>query len=224
MIKLIIFDWDDVFTLGSKEGYIKCLHDTLVELGIKLDPEIEHQRILETWGKSHQEELKNLLQERPKLLDQANRLYEEKFFGGVFVRMLTYVKGANDTLKELSAAYTLAVATGAHHDVLKSQVMPKFNVPIELFAQIESVYEIDDPEKHKPHPYMLDKIMKTQGFSQEETVFVGDARSDVQMARSAQVTPVVVLTGHLDREQAEELGVNHIIENVTYLPELLKTI
>lgn len=38
MIKLIIFDWDDVFTLGSKEGYVYWLHETLVKLNIHLDP------------------------------------------------------------------------------------------------------------------------------------------------------------------------------------------
>lgn len=220
-IKLIIFDWDDVFTLGSKEGYIKCLHDSIADLGVHLDPDDEHERILQSWGKHHNEELKGLLQERPDLLEQAVKLYEDKFFGGVFVSMLSYVNGANNTLKELSKDYTLTIATGAHPDILKNQVMPKFDVPIEVFSQIESVYDIDDPEKHKPHPYMLQKIMKHQGFMPNETIFVGDARSDVQMARSARVEPVVVLTGHLNRQQAQELNVKHIIPDVTHLPGIL---
>lgn len=52
---------------------------------------------------------------------------------------------------------------------------------------------------------------------------MGDAASDMQMARNAGVTPVAVLTGHLSRQQAEELGVKHIIENVTLLEGELKT-
>jgi len=36
-----------------------------------------------------------------------------------------------------------------------------------------------------------------------------------EMARSAGVTPIVVLTGHLDREEARELGMEHIVEDVT---------
>ncbi|MEK7059900.1 MAG: HAD-IA family hydrolase [Patescibacteria group bacterium] len=223
MIKLIIFDWDDVFTLGSKEGYIKCLHDTLVDLGVNLDPEEEHKRILSKWSQPHREELRALLREKPELLDKACELYEDKFFGGTFVEQLTYVAGANDLLKKLSNDYVLALATGAHPEVLTRQVMPKFDVP-DIFAQIISAYDIDDPEKHKPHRHMLDTIMKTQGFAPNETVFVGDAASDVQMARNAGVEPIVVLTGHLNRAQAEELKVCYIIDNVGQLNSVLDMI
>jgi hypothetical protein len=40
MIKLLIFDWDDVFTLGAKEGYTDSLHNTLVKLNVRLDDEV----------------------------------------------------------------------------------------------------------------------------------------------------------------------------------------
>lgn len=43
------------------------------------------------------------------------------------------------------------------------------------------------------------------------------------MAWNAGIEPIAVLTGHLNREEAEKLGVKHIIENVTLLePELVK--
>ena len=59
-IKLIIFDWDDVFTLGSKEGYYACYHQALEGVGVQLKPEKERKRILTKWGQSHREELKEL--------------------------------------------------------------------------------------------------------------------------------------------------------------------
>jgi HAD superfamily hydrolase (TIGR01509 family) len=220
MIKLIVFDWDDVFTLGSKEGYITCLHDTLVDLGVHLEPREEHRRILETWSKPHRAELENLLRERPGLVDRACALYEEKFFGGTFVEALSYVAGANELLERLKGRYTLAVATGAHPVVLRERVMPKFGVP-DVFAQIVSGYDIDDVAKQKPHPHMLEKIMAEQGAMPEETVMVGDAASDVKMARNAGVTPVVVLTGHLSRAEAEALGVEWIAEDVSRIEPIL---
>lgn len=61
MIKLIIFDWYDVFTLGSKEGYFKCYHEALAEVGVYLKPEEEKKRIFAKLGKHHKEELKELL-------------------------------------------------------------------------------------------------------------------------------------------------------------------
>ena len=36
MLKLIAFDWDDVFTLGSTKGYLQCYHETLIEIGVEL--------------------------------------------------------------------------------------------------------------------------------------------------------------------------------------------
>ncbi len=221
MIKLIIFDWDDVFTLGSKEGYIKCLHETLISLGVQLDPEEEHQRIISTWSQPHRAELKNLLRERPELLDKACDIYEEKFFGSSFVEALTYVEGANELLVRLKKQYKLAVATGAHPVVLRERVMPRFNVP-DVFNQIISGYDIDDVEKQKPHPHMVEKIMGEQGVAPSETVLVGDAKSDVQMARNGKIEPIVALTGHLSRREAEELEVKHIIEDVTKLESVLQ--
>lgn len=223
MVKLIIFDWDDVFTLGAKDGYTKLLHDTIIELGVLLTPEEEHRRILSTWSKPHRDELANLLRERPELLDRACDLYEEKFFGGTFVQSLILVEGSVELLNRLQGQYLLAIATGAHPAVLKEQIMPKFSIPA-VFVQIISAYDIADPLKQKPNPYMLETIMQTQGVEASETVYVGDAKSDVLMARSANVEPVVVLTGHLTRKEAEDLGVKEIIPTLVALPEVLSRI
>lgn len=220
MIKLIIFDWDDVFTLGSKEGYIHCLHETLVRLNVYLSPEEENKRIQQTWSKPHHEELKNLLREHPELINNGCTIYEDLFFNGEFVKSLTLVNKSVDLLKRLKEKYILAVATGAHPKVLKEEVFSKFGIP-DVFSEIIFTYEIDNPELHKPHPYMLETIMKHQGATPEETIFVGDAGNDVQMALNAHVQPVVVLTGHLTKEEAEKMGVKDIIPDVTHLEEIL---
>ena len=68
---------------------------------------------------------------------------------------------------------------------------------------------------------MLEKIMSTQKVSPSEAIFVGDAESDVKMAKNARVKPIVVLTGHLSKSQAKELNVEYIIEDVTKLEEVL---
>ena len=67
MIKLIIFDWDDVFTLGSKEGYFACYHKAINGVGVHLSPEEEHKRILAKWSRTFREELKELLKEHPEI-------------------------------------------------------------------------------------------------------------------------------------------------------------
>jgi phosphoglycolate phosphatase-like HAD superfamily hydrolase len=221
MIKLIIFDWDDVFTLGSKEGYVKCLHDTLRETGVNVTREDMLAAILPIWSNPHEDQIALFVHDQPQLLADACRIYEEKFFGDTFVDSLSFVPGANDLLKRLHGKYVLAVATGAHPTLLHERIMPKFGVP-DVFAQIVSGYDIDDVEKQKPHPHMLEKIMAEQGVLSSETIMVGDAKTDVQMARSAGVVPVVVLTGHLSRSEAEELDVLYIAPSVADLEPILK--
>jgi phosphoglycolate phosphatase-like HAD superfamily hydrolase len=63
--------------------------------------------------------------------------------------------------------------------------------------------------------------MRRTGIGKDETIMVGDAKNDVLMAQSAGIKPVVVLTGHLNRNQAEDLGVKYIIEDVTKIEKVL---
>jgi len=223
MIRLIIFDWDDVFTLGSTRGYYECYHKALLGVGVELDPKEEDKRIRDKWGSGHVSQLKDLLRERPELVGKAIRLYEDHFFGMTFVDCLEVVKGSQQMVADLSKNYKLAVATGGHPKILKDRVLSKFRFP-DVFSQILTIYDIDDLAHAKPHPYMINKILETLNVAPSEAVMVGDAENDVRMARAAGVEPIVVLTGHLNREQAEALNVKHIIEDVTQLSTILNKI
>lgn len=219
MTKLIVFDWDDVFVTGSIEGYYKCYHEAVVGVGFDISIEEERKRIAARWGSSHREELAEVLREKPELLEKASQLYEEQLFGDTFVNCLKPITGTQELLARLAKKHTLALATGVHPKLLQERIMPKFNIP-NVFAQIISAYDLDSTTV-KPNPFSLQKIMETQHALPPETLMVGDAKNDVLMAQNADVEPVVVLTGHLNREEAKKLGVNHIIEDVTQLEQVL---
>lgn len=220
MIKLIIFDWDDVFTLGSKEGYFACYHKALEDVNVHLSPEEEYKRILAKWSKTSREELKELLKEHPELVDKACEAYDKEYWGETFVTALSILPGTIELLERLNNKYILAVATGARRKMIQELVMPQFKIP-NVFSQIITSHDFDNPEMMKPHPHMLEVIMKQQNVTPDETIFVGDAKTDVQMAYAAHVTPIVVLSGHLSKEEAEKLGVTYIISDVTKLETVL---
>jgi phosphoglycolate phosphatase-like HAD superfamily hydrolase len=220
-VKLIIFDWDDVFTLGSIKGYYKCYHEALIGVGVHLNPADEDKRIKEIWGSGHRAQLELLLKEHPELVSRAVEIYQENYFGDTFVDCLTLVPGSRELLTRLSKKYKLAVATGAHPDVILKRVFPKFQIP-DVFSQVVTIYDIDDFAHAKPHPYVVNKILETQNIRPYEAILVGDASSDMQMAWNASVEPFAVLTGHLSQEEAEELGVKHIIKDVTHLEPALQ--
>lgn len=221
MIKLIIFDWDDTFTLGATDGYLACYHEALISVGIYLSAEEERARVLPTWGTSHVKGLEALLPDNPELVLEAVKKYEEYFFGDTFTNALQIIPGSVDLLKRLAGKYTLAIATGLHPKILKEHVFPRFHVP-NVFAEIISSYDLDDPGKGKPHPHMPETIMQSLGIKPEETILVGDGKNDILMARAAKITPVLVLTGHTTRREGEEMGVKYIIEDVTKLEDVLE--
>ena len=219
MIKLIIFDWDDVIIFGAKEGYYNCYKKTLKELAIVLDEKEIDKRIENTWGNIDRI-LSELLKENSNLVDKAGKVfYDKEFYGNTFVDSLKEMQGVNELLIRLKEKYKLAVASANKLDMIKDRIMPKFNIP-NVFDQI--VAAGDAPAgRSKPDPYMLQLILKTQGVSNKETIFIGDAKNDVLMAKNAGVEPVVVLTGVLSKIQAEALGVKHILSDVTTIEEIL---
>lgn len=221
-IKLIIFDWDDVFTLGSKEGYYACYHQALKGVGMRLEPEEERKRILAKWGQPHRKELAELLKERLDLLDEACLIYEKNLFHNTFVDFLMLVSGSRELLQNLHKKYILTIASGIHPEIL-NRVMHKFGIP-DVFSKIVTAHDINDPGKAKPHPYIAQNIMESQKVLPDETVVVGDARSDVLMAQAVNVIPIVVLTGQLSRVEAEALGVKYIIPDVMHLEKVLDEI
>ena len=219
MIKVIIFDWDDVITLGAKDGYYQCYRETIKEFNIVFDEKELHERIQRKWGQPFREELKELLLEHPELLDKAVEIFDKKFWGNTFVDSLKEVSGANRVLEYLSKKYTLAVATGNHPKMVREKIIPQFHIP-DVFAQILTAFDIPI-DKTKPNPYMLEQIMKKLNVKLDECVYVGDAENDVLMAQNAGVEPIVVLTGHLDKQKAEKLGVKKIFPDMTYLEKIL---
>lgn len=214
--KLIIFDWNDVFTLGSTRGYYACYKQALRKVNINLGYEEEDRRIREKWGAGHEAQIRFLLMEKPELVGRAVQEYEKAFFGDLFVDNLTLVDGAVELLTKLSQEYKLAVATGSHPKILKDRVFAKFGIP-DVFCEVLTIFDIDDIKHAKPDPYMVVEILRRQNVDPEDAVVVGDAENDVRMAQSAGVEPIVVLTGHLDEERARSLGVRHIINTVADL-------
>ncbi|MFA5770390.1 MAG: HAD family hydrolase [Patescibacteria group bacterium] len=223
MIKLIIFDWDDVITIGSKEGYFACYRKAINSVGVYLSPEEEYKRILLKWGKHYREEIKELLIEHPELVDEACKVYEREFWGNTFIKSLKILNGTNKLLLRLKEKYLLSIATGNQLKMIKEIIMPHFKIP-DVFSETVSSCDIEEVAKMKPHPYMLEMIMKKLKVLPEETVFVGDAVSDVKMAIAAKVSQIVVLTGQLNKEEALNLGVKNIVDNITLIENCLNKI
>jgi phosphoglycolate phosphatase-like HAD superfamily hydrolase len=220
MIKLIIFDWDDVFTIGSKEGYLACYYETMRLLGIDFNTEDIDRMVLSRWGRPHHDAFEVVFQDTPEIIEKACILYEELLFGTIFTDRINLVPGGRELLLELKENYTLCVATGMSHILFKEKIVPEFRIP-DVFFKVLSGYEIADPKLRKPDPYMVRHLLELTGFEAAESLVVGDAEPDMKMAIAAGAIPAAVLTGHMVRKDAESLGIKHILDDVTGVKELL---
>lgn len=221
MKKIIIFDFDGVVVTGSNEGYFNCYHQALESVGVRLKPEEERKRILSRWGQSHEREIEALLQEHPELISDAVKKYEELFETEAFTGKITLIEGAKEALDELSQNFILTIATGTNRKTVE-ELLEKYD--IQYFKKIVSSYEIENHEDQKPSPYSVNLILNEFRFKPEEAVVIGDGGSDVKMAQGAGVEPIVVLTGHLSKNEAVELGVKHIVPSIKELPQIISSI
>jgi phosphoglycolate phosphatase-like HAD superfamily hydrolase len=220
-LKHIVLDCDGVLWQGTNEGYFQCYHRAALEAGLELDFETARQRILVNWGQSALAEIRGMIPDHPHRVAEVAQNYERLVRSDLFLNTASLVAGAREALGELTRKFRLSAITGMNRDNL-DDLMRRFELA-DCFRFRLSTSESDDPRKQKPTGYHLRRLIDSEGLQPHEVLCVGDAAADVAMARSQSAPVVVVLTGHLTRSQARELGVTDILPSVASLPDWLRT-
>lgn len=216
MIKHIVFDCDGVLWQGTNEGYVKCYHRAAVEAGIELDYALARERILANWGTSALHEVGGMLPEHPQRVPEVVERYCVLVRSDYFLDTASLVPGVDRALELLSERYGLSAVTGMNADNL-ARLMDRFGLRAR-FRHVLSTGDLNDPARQKHSGYHLQQVLDWESLAPHEALVVGDAPVDVQMARNKQVPVIVVLTGHLDRQQAHALGVETVLPSVADLP------
>lgn len=80
----------------------------------------------------------------------------------------------------------------------------------------------DEVPQGRPEPFLIQKVMAELGVEDTaEVINLGDTQADIESAQKADVTSVGVLTGHLSREDFEQLGADHVLDAAADLEALL---
>lgn len=90
-----------------------------------------------------------------------------------------------------------------------------------LFPEIDLVVGSVDDRPNKPAPDGAFYAIDTLGSKAENTIFVGDADTDILTAKNAGLPSIGVLWGFRDRETIEAEGAEYIVESVNDLEKLL---
>ena len=124
--------------------------------------------------------------------------------------------GINDMLKNIKkAGFKTAIVTNKADFAAQDLCKRVFG------DNIDFVVGSSDDRPNKPAPdgvfYALEKL----NSKIENTVFVGDADTDILTAKNANLPSIGVLWGFRDREVIEEAGAEYIVESVNDLEKLL---
>lgn len=121
--------------------------------------------------------------------------------------------GVYETLDALKAeGYHLALITNK-----PSRFLPMLLAELKMTDYFALVLGADDVAKRKPHPAPLFVTLGHFGLRQEELLFVGDSRNDIESARSAGVRTVGVTYGYNFGRPVTEENPTFVIEEMTAL-------
>lgn len=189
-IKLIIFDLDGTL-IDAYSAITKSFNYTMRRFHYPIEGSCVIRRAV-GWGD------KNLLRPfiKPKDLKKALTVYRRHHSKSLlqYARLFPFVKTILADLKK--RGYKLAVAS--NRPTMFSLILMKH---LNLQRYFDYVLCADKLKHIKPHPDILNTIMKKLSFLPAETLYVGDMVIDAQAGRRAKVKTVIVTTGSSSQQE-----------------------
>ena len=128
------------------------------------------------------------------------------------------IAGARRVLARLSAHHDLGLVTSGDRDRVHRQ-LKSFDLWHTFSARVCG----GDTAQRKPHPAPLKLALRRMRLNPQDTVYVGDAPEDLQMARSAGVRAAIAVLGPFPTEKRLRAAKpDALLESIEELPSALK--
>lgn len=123
--------------------------------------------------------------------------------------------GIMDMLSNLKTmGYTIGVVSN------KPDVFTK-EISKNLFGDfLDFAYGQKDGFPKKPDPYLVNLVIKEQGFEKSDSVYIGDSDIDVLTAKNAEITSIAVSWGYRSRELLIENSPDYIADSVSEITDI----
>ncbi|MDP3041457.1 MAG: HAD family hydrolase [Candidatus Omnitrophota bacterium] len=209
-IKLIIFDLDGTL-IDAYAAISNSFNYVMHRLGLKTQS-AGLIRSLVGWGD------KNLLKPYvPKGdLKHALSLYRNHHKHSLLKHAHLYPFVSRLLRRLKLKGYKLAVASNRPSKF--SHILLRY---LDIGAFFDYVLCADQSRHGKPHPEMLNKIVKRFGFKKSQALYVGDMVIDAQAGRRAKINTVIVTSGSSSKPDIKREQPFRIISAISRLPELL---
>ena len=211
MFRAVIFDLDGTL-VDAYPGSHQSLNQRLRELDL---PEVDLEKVKRRVGRG----TVNLMQQSvpPGLVDRALALFRKSYDK-------THLSGSfllPDVRKTLEALRKDNILLGIAS-----------NKPVDFTRNILKRLQIDEyfcccsgPEgqvQPKPHPSMLQDMMRKMGVSEKETLYVGDMTLDSETAKNAGVRLALIATGGHSKEELQEIQPDYLLKSLDDLVEIIE--
>lgn len=190
---LFIFDWDGTLC-DSLAKIVRCVRNAAADLSLPVPAEDDVREIIGLslttamdylFPQIHGDDLKALVDG-----------YSSHFVRDEMEQAAIFYPGVQETLEALLAkGHQLAIATGKSRRGL-DRVLQSMGLS-DFFHGSRCA----DETRSKPHPQMLNELLREFGRSPEEAVMIGDTEFDMAMAQAVDMPRVAVSYGahHIDR-------------------------
>lgn len=126
--------------------------------------------------------------------------------------------GARRVLARLGDRHDLGLVTSGDRDRVYRQLKE-----FDLWRAFAARVCAGDTKERKPHPAPLELALRRMRLSASDTVFVGDAPEDLQMARGAGVRAAIGVLGPFPTEaRLRAAKPDALLESIEELPKALK--
>lgn len=210
---LIVFDWDGTI-MDSTATIVDALQSAARDIGVPVPSREAASYII---GLGLIDALKHAM---PDLPQEQYRALAERYRHHYLARdhELTLFEGIETLLDQLrDAGHHLAVATGKTRAGL-DRAMDTCGLRPRFLAS-----RCADECHSKPHPQMLEELMREFAIEPERVVMIGDTTHDLQMAINAGVAGIGVTYGAHPRAQLETAQPRYCANSVAELTHWLTT-
>lgn len=208
---LIVFDWDGTL-FDSTALIVRAIQAACRDLGAPVPSDEAAAHVI---GLGLQDALQHAVPDLPvDLYPELGRRYRQHYFASH--DQVTLFAGVPELLAGLRERnHWLAVATGKSRHGLNEALR------ISGLAGSFDATRTADETRSKPHPQMLQELMREFGTDPERTLMIGDTTHDLQLAANAGTDAVAVAYGAHPPEQLGDLRPLTIAHSVPELQDWL---
>lgn len=214
--KLLIFDVDGTVWDSEKDVFLSFNHTLKTLAGFEISKE-EFQKLA---GMHLGAMFEKVLPEDKKSLageyEKAYKKYyiDEEHYADA-TELFPNVKKMIDKFK--SEGYYMAVASSKPKRIL-DKMMSKFD--LNGFDYVLGTEESNF--KHKPDPEIVNYIMDNLHVTKDDSVIIGDSKSDILTGKNAGIDTIAVTYGYDKKENLENAEPTYIIDNFGDLDNIIK--